>query len=325
MNARRPVLVLGPGDLDACLPRTLALRAVAMALDRLASGLPELPPSLALRRPEQPGRRLAAGRAATDPGVAVVSRPMPGDDGPWPVVWHDADGAPAAVLPDGAPLRALAAALGAALAVRHLARPEAAALAILGAADGARRAATLIAGERPLGRIGLWTRDTERGKAATEAIAAGLDGSVPVALAHDRHALVAEADIVVAAARAPRPLVQAPWVAPGAVVVALGSPDPADMAVAPDLVAAARPLVVDAGERQRAGGLLRQAVAWGRVEADHPAVALGDIVAGRHPGRTDPASVIACLLTPAGVVETALARLAVERAAALGLGHLLPA
>lgn len=328
MTSGSGLLILDPADLAACLTPAVAEAAVASALDRMAGALPELPPPLAGRDGFDPCGRLSAGRLAGDPGVAVRSRPPQGPSaGAGPVLWHDAGGEPAALLPDGGLVRDLAAALAVVLALRHTARAEASALAVLGSGAVARRCAVELARDRPLARIALWARDAERAAAAVAAIAHALgpDAPPPV-LAPDRRALIAGSDMVVVAAPAPRPLVFAPWVAPGTAVVRAGADaDPADAAIDPALVAAARPLIVDAPGARHACAALRQAVAWGRIEADHRVSALGDVAAGRRPGRAGPDAVAVTLLAAGGAVETALAGAAVARAAALGLGRRVPA
>ena len=67
-------------------------------------------------------------------------------------------------------------------------------------------------------------------------------------------------------------------------------------------------------------GKLRHALAAGLVAADACLPELGQIIAGRHPGRTSPDQVTICDLTGTGVQDTAIATFALARAQAAGAG-----
>jgi ornithine cyclodeaminase len=75
-----------------------------------------------------------------------------------------------------------------------------------------------------------------------------------------------------------------------------------------------------AGALKEAGDLLLP-IGEGAIDADHIAGELGDVVAGRRPGRLSDREVTVFKSLGMAVEDVAAARLAVERARALNLGQ----
>jgi ornithine cyclodeaminase len=67
-------------------------------------------------------------------------------------------------------------------------------------------------------------------------------------------------------------------------------------------------------------GELHHAIAAGTVDAHAVLPELGEVIAGRKPGRGDDSQSVICDLTGTGVQDTAIAALAVARARAAGAG-----
>ncbi len=129
-----------------------------------------------------------------------------------------------------------------AVSARHLARPEASTLAILGAGVQARSHLEAIAAVRPIRHARIWSPTA----ASRERFVAEMSGHVPAALtaASSAEAAVRGADIVVLVTSSPTPVLDHAWVAPGTHVISVGACRPDHREMEPALVAASR-LVVD--------------------------------------------------------------------------------
>ncbi|WP_242906888.1 ornithine cyclodeaminase family protein [Actinomadura terrae] len=201
------------------------------------------------------------------------------------VCLHDLGTGELLALLDSATVTAWRTGLAAALGTHVLARPGADAVAVVGAGAQAELVMRGLAALRPV--RGLAVHDLDPGRA--EAFAArhgarlGLDaaaltsyGEVPGAI---REA-VRDAGIVVTATWARRPILDAPDVPPGAHVTSLGADEPGKAELAPALLREARVVVDDVGLAAEMGAL-----AGAGPEVERSAVALGDVLAGRAPGR----------------------------------------
>jgi ornithine cyclodeaminase len=123
-----------------------------------------------------------------------------------------ATGEPLAAM-DGTRLTLWRTAAASALAARHLARPDAARMVMVGAGALAPFLIRAHAGERPIRDVKLWNHRPGRAAAlAAELRAEGL----PVEATDDLEAAVRDADIVSCATLSTVPLVRGAWLKPGA-------------------------------------------------------------------------------------------------------------
>jgi ornithine cyclodeaminase/alanine dehydrogenase-like protein (mu-crystallin family) len=200
-----------------------------------------------------------------------------------------------------------------AMAARHLAVPKARTLAVVGAGRLARNAIDYYVALFDLAEIRIASRRTE----TRETLAAEMrtrHGIVVRAVDSIRDA-VEDADLVLTATSATTPLLEEPWIRAGTVVASVGTAEPGRMlAKASDL------LVVDSREQLR-----NELVAeFGDDAPDWVKATVGEIVAGKHPGRTDPTQRILLITEGIASQDIALAHLAYERAIERGLGLPLP-
>ena len=205
-----------------------------------------------------------------------------------------------------------------AIATRLLARPEASVLAILGSGVQARGHLEAIALVRPLSEVRVWSPTPERRR--TFASEMGPKVGVAVRAVDDPEVAVREADIVVTATTATEPVLRNAWVRDGTHVAAVGAYQPEHREIDSDLVARAR-LFVDsrAGAFAEAGDILIP-MREGRFEADHIVGELGEVLAGRIPGRTSPREVIVFKSLGMAVEDIVAADLACQRAEQEGVG-----
>ena len=205
-----------------------------------------------------------------------------------------------------------------AVSARHMARPEAATLAILGTGVQARSHLEALAAVRPIRQVRVWSPTP----ASRERFVAEMSGHVPATLtaAASAEAAVRDADIVVLVTSSPTPVVDTAWVAPGAHVIAVGACRPEQREMDPALVAGGR-LVVDS----RAAALVESGdvvmgIAEGRFGAAHVAGELGDVVRGALPGRTSAAEITIFKSLGMAVEDVAAADLVYRRALETGAG-----
>lgn len=212
-------------------------------------------------------------------------------------------GRPLAVL-DGEAVTLRRTAATSALAARHMARPDASRLLVVGAGRLSSWMARAHAALRPgLRQVDVWARRPE----SAHAVARGLrDEGLPArAVEGDLEGAVRAAHIVCCATTSRVPLVREAWLAPGTHLDLVGGFRP-DMREVDDETVARAHVVVDTLEAalSEAGDLV-QPLARGVIGAGHVAADLGMLVRGRVVGRPDAAA-----LTVFKSVGTALADLA---------------
>jgi alanine dehydrogenase len=208
-----------------------------------------------------------------------------------------------------------------ALGARYLARPDARVLGHLGARGSAWWNVTMLDDLFGFEEI----RVTSRRPSSREAFAAALADHLgkPVrAVATPAEALEG-ADIMVEATRLtePRVLLETGWVTPGTCVIPYGTVSAVDL----DLVDVMDKVVVDDWGQATVGplGALRRHVDSGRLGPHNLHAELGEIVAGRKPGRERPEERTLFWHRGLATTDLAVARLFLDKAAAAGLGTLL--
>jgi len=223
-----------------------------------------------------------------------------------------------ALLLDNGYLTDIRTAAAGAVAAKVLSREDSGCAMIFGAGIQARlqlRALTLV---RPIRRAFIWARDP--GKAVEAARDCEVDLGFPVSAARSPEEACREADIIVTTTPAETPILDADWIRPGQHVTAMGSDAEHKNEVDPRLVARSD-FVVDSLAQARRLGELHHAIRLGLAAPDRSFPELGQVIAGRAPGRTGPDAVTLCDLTGMGVQDTAIASLARQRAASAGAGR----
>src|SRR5919204_1836652 len=192
-------------------------------------------------------------------------------------------GVPTAVL-DAAAVTEVRTAATSAVATDALARPGAGDLAILGAGVQARSHLEAMAVVRPLRRVRVWNRTAAR--AEQLAAWAGDRFGAQVEVAASVAAALDGADLICTTLASVEPVVTAGMVAPGAHLNAVGACMPDSRELATEVVAAAT-VIVDSRESALAeAGDLVIPIRAGLLDPGHIAAELGEVLLGRHPGRT---------------------------------------
>jgi len=189
------------------------------------------------------------------------------------------DGNPVAVM-DGTELTLRRTAATAALGARMLARKDSRTLVILGTGSLALPMALAHAAAMPWDRILVWGRNLAKAQRVVEALAALGVG----AQAHgDLQAVLAQADVVVAATTATEPFVRSAWVRPGTHLGLIGAFTPAMAEAEPTLMARSQVFVDSRESILHKGGEVLQAIQQGLMQATDIVAELAEMVA--HPDK----------------------------------------
>ena len=325
-------LVLGPEATRAALDPVRVLEAVTAALIAVSEGTVSAPPRIAATGP----RGLLGAMPAYVPGLGLAAklvtvfpdpeRPGRGTHRGVVAMFDEHDGRLAALV-DAEPLTAVRTAASATAAMRALARPDAARIAVVG--TGAQAAAQLAllaalaaadptthpehrdlpgpAGGSPVGPAGARIVVAGRDPGRARALAAAFPGTATAPIED----AVRGADVVFCCTGAREPVVEAGWLAPGAHVSSVGGSEGHELDRAtveagalftewPGAVTAAPP----AGAHELQG------------LAPERAVLIGSVLSGRHPGRRDAGEITVFKSTGHAALDVAAARVVRDAAVA---------
>ncbi len=323
---REPVLLLGRRAVAELLPLAACIDAVEAAFRLLGEGSVPAPGTLAHPVPGggfhvkvasiETGRRYFAAKVNGNFSDNPDRRGLPTIQGV--VVLSDAGtGTPLAVL-DSGEVTALRTGAATAVAARRLARPDSTVATIVGCGVQGRVQLRALRAVLPLARVFAVDIDGARARAlADEARADAV--SLRVDATDDLAAAVAASDVCVTCTSARRAVLRRAWVRPGTFVAAVGADAPDKQELEPALLAAGR-LVVDVLEQCAAIGELAHALREGVLTRGDVAAELGQVVAGRRPGRERPDEIVVFDSTGTAIQDVAAAALAYERAVATGRG-----
>jgi len=212
-------------------------------------------------------------------------------------------------------LTALRTAAAAAIAVKHLARPDAQVLGMIGAGHQAKFQLRAVAEQRAFARVVAWNRPED---------AQLLDGLAEVAdeiglpfESVDLDRLGAEADVIVTVTSSFAPILKDAQVRPGAHLSCMGTDTLGKQEVASELVARAT-CFTDEVAQSISLGECQHAVGAG-LKAPEAITPIGAVVNGDHPGRTSPEEVTLFDGTGVGLQDLAAAAAVVARAVESGV------
>ena len=233
------------------------------------------------------------------------------------VLFDAATGAPLALMNAELVTEMRTAAVSAA-AADSLARRGAQTLALIGSGAQARSHLEALRHVRRLERVRVWSPNAaHRDAFAREA--SQVHGMAVEAVV-DAESAVRDADLVVTATMSQEPVVRGAWLADGACVIAVGSSSAARRELDGEAVKRARVFVDSRAAAAAEAGDLLLAQAEGVIPADHVAGEIGEVFAGRLPGRTSEREITLFKSLGQAVEDAATAKLIYERATAAGAG-----
>ncbi len=234
------------------------------------------------------------------------------------LLWDSKTGDLLAIM-DGRLITEVRTAAASAAATQVLARRDAHTLAILGAGVQARSHLDAMPLVRPVRQVRVWSR--------TQASVQRLIGEVQpragvrLTACPTAEEAVRGADIIVTATSATTPVVRGKWIAEGAHINAVGAPRPDWRELDSDAVQRARVFVDSrAGALAEAGDLLLP-VAEGTITHEHIRGEIGEVLAGKLPGRTGEREVTLFKSLGMAVEDVATAHYVYVRARERGVGQ----
>ena len=235
------------------------------------------------------------------------------------IVLIDPETGELAAVVDGRYITEARTAAASAVSARHLARTGPLALAILGSGVQARSHLEALSRVREIAEVRVWSPTPARREAFVRDMSPSVTAPLrAVARAEDA---VRGAGLVALVTTSAEPVIFADWVAPGAHVCAVGACRPNQREMDGELVARGRVFVDSRVAALAEAGDLLIPMAEGRLTADHIAGELGEVVAGRVPGRTSPDEITIFKSLGMAVEDVAAAALAYRRACERGLGR----
>jgi alanine dehydrogenase len=233
------------------------------------------------------------------------------------VVLADAsNGTPLAVM-DSASITMLRTGAATAVAVKFLARREARTATVVGCGVQGEIQFAAINAVLPLQRALLV--DTDHARAEDAAARATARLGLRAEPAKDLRAALRQSDVCVTCTPARRAYVMAADIAPGTFIAAVGADSQGKQEIDPTLVASAK-LVVDVLDQCAEICELQHAVAGGLMTREQVHAELGDVVAGRCPGRTQRDEITIFDSSGTALQDVAAAIAVYEKARATGRG-----
>jgi len=324
------VLLLSEPEIRKMMGPAEALPAVRDAFIRMARGEAVLPGVIHLDIPKSgaevhvKGAHLHGSRFFT---VKVASGSYANPDRGLPtgsgivLVFDATTGFPQAVLFDNGYLTDLRTGAAGALAADLLAKREVDRVGFVGVGTQARFQLEALLGVRTPGRVIAFGRS--EGKADRFAQEMEKRHDIRVDLAKTVEQAVRGSDVVITVTPSREPLVRAEWVLPGTHITAVGAdgPDKQELDVA--VLEKADKVVADRLEQCVRLGEIHHAIEAGVFRPTDVYAELGEIAAGKKPGRTTDREITVADLTGVGVQDAALAELVVGAAARQRAGKTL--
>jgi alanine dehydrogenase len=233
------------------------------------------------------------------------------------VVLCDAErGRPLAVM-DSMELTALRTAAATGVAAKHLARPDSKVVTVCGCGVQGRAQLRAVAQVIPVEKV--YASDLDDARAESFAREMSEELGIEVEPAPGLREATSRSDVCVTCTPSRVPLLARGDVRAGSFVAAVGADNPLKQEIDPSLMASAR-IVVDILEQCATIGDLHHALAAGAVTLADVHAELGEVVAGRKPGRMSEEEVIIFDSTGTALQDVAAAAVVYERALRAGRG-----
>jgi ornithine cyclodeaminase len=323
------VLVLTHADVERLMPVEACIAPMALALETLGRGDVHQPLRMIVRPPNTPGLMGLMPAVISGPGrepaygLKVVclfaDNPAKGKDmHQGSVMLFDGTTGELVALMNASAITAIRTAAVSAVATRLLAREDAADLAIVGAGVQARTHLLAMAAVRRLRRVRVASRSVERARTLAREMKSRVACDIePMANTLDA---VRGADLVVTATSSTEPVIERSWIAPGTHLNVVGASLPRAREVDSATMAAAA-VFVDRRESTLAeSGDYLLAAAEGAIGPDHIQAELGDLLLGRHHGRTSRDEITLFKSLGLAVEDVAAAEFLYQRAQEAGGG-----
>lgn len=320
------VLMLSRSDIKGLISMGEAIEALRLAHAEFSRGGTAMPVRSVILAPEHQGwygimpAYLPSSAAMGLKSVTVYkgnpSQGMPAIMG-LILLLDPATGKPLAVM-DAGYLTGVRTAAASGVATALLARGDAGDLAILGAGVQGRHHLAAMAAVRPIRSVKVFDLSPENAQRFQEEMQPAT--SAPIATVGSPEEAVRGSDLVVATSTSTTPIIEYPWLKPGAHINGVGAHSPGARELADEVVARARVVVDSRDAALKEAGDLLIPIAEGRVSADRFQDELGEVVEGTKPGRTSPDQVTVYKSVGIAIQDMAVAGLVYRKAVEKGIG-----
>jgi ornithine cyclodeaminase len=219
-----------------------------------------------------------------------------------------ATGMPTGLLFDNGFLTDIRTGAAGAVAADCLARRHVDTVGVIGSGVQARHQIACLREVRGFTRLAAWSIDSPGLDLYCEEMRAVY--GIEAAACASPEEVCRKADILITTTPSQKPLVRADWLEPGVHVTAVGSDSPGKQELEAACLARADIVVVDRLSQCARFGELSHALSAGLLTEADVRGQLGELVAGRKPGRTRDDEITICDLTGVGFQDTAIAALA---------------
>lgn len=322
------VTILTESELRQCVGMDEhALAAVAEGFSDLARGEAIVPPILRVDIPENHGEvdvKTAHIRGLDSFAIKIASgffhnRSLGLPTGSGLMILVSAKtGFPQSILLDNGYLTDVRTGIAGAIAARHLAREKIETAGVIGAGMQARYQMRGLKLVRNFSRLVVYSLLPGEVEAYAEEMSREL--GVEIVPARDYEEVVRQSEVVVTTTPAHEPYLKADWLHPGLHLTCMGSDSEEKQELDVQVFRRVDRIVCDRKSQSFRLGELHHALVAGVISEDSEVTELGEITAGLKPGRQSETEITVCDLTGVGVQDTAIARLAYQRAVAKGLG-----
>jgi alanine dehydrogenase len=204
------------------------------------------------------------------------------------------------------------------VAARFLSRPDAARLGLIGAGAQARTQVAAILKVRPIREVVVFNRHLAHSQAFVDYLTATY--GIEARAASNGAEAVREMDIVVTATPSTAPVVLREWVSAGTHINAIGADAAGKQELAPAILKGAK-IVVDDWAQAKHSGEINVPLAQGELSPEQVYGSLGEVVAGKKPGRMSPEEITVFDSTGLIIQDLALALAVYKRGKERGLGE----
>jgi len=234
------------------------------------------------------------------------------------VILYDVEnGQPLAII-DGAALTALRTGAAGGVAAKYLARPNSAVVTLFGVGAQGETQLEGVCAVRPIKRAFVITNNDPREQAFLQKMRTKL--GIELILTGDVKTSLEQSDIVITATNSRTPLFEGKWVKPGTHITAIGSYKPDARELDTETIKRSR-VFLDSREaaREEAGDIIIP-VSEGAITWDHIAGEIGELIAGKIPGRRNDAEITVFKSVGLAIQDAVVAREIFERAVKTGVG-----
>jgi ornithine cyclodeaminase/alanine dehydrogenase-like protein (mu-crystallin family) len=234
------------------------------------------------------------------------------------VMVSDADDGRLLALMDSIELTIIRTGAATAVAAKYLANKDSSTVTICGCGNQGRISLQGLATLFPIRKAYAVDVDLDKARAFAKDLSTSL--GFEIISTNDLRNAAMQSQICVTCTTSREPILHRGDVSPGCFIAAVGADSETKNEIDPHLIAASK-LVVDLAVQSSAFGDLYHAIRQGIVSASHIHAELGEIVAGKKPGRTSPEEIIVFDSTGMALQDVAAAAIVYERAVEAGRGY----